>query len=661
MRGQLSALVSRQVRSVLTRARLDQGPCAVHSRLASSTPGQELSTSVAIVGGGPTGVTLSLLLSSFGVDNIVIEKRSGVSEHPQAHFINMRTMEIFRQLGRVEERVLEQSPPLQEWRHFRYCESVLGLAFGKIDHFDEYSARSATLSPTGVAHLSQNRLLPILLEELKTHPTSTLLTGEDFLEMQCNSNSDGVRIRTANQEGQSKFINAKYLVGADGAHSKVRGQMTGVEMEGNSCLQSLVNVHFRSKALSKALAGKEAMLYFVYNPSVIAVIVSHNMEHGDFVAQIPFFPPVEKFSKYTEEHCLHLLWEAIGDRVDVSIRNIKPWTMSAVVANQFKKGRVFLAGDSAHSFPPAGGFGMNTGIQDAHNLAWKLAYVLREAISPSVLETYSEERRKVAIKNTCLSIANFQETVKVARAFGLDPDLAKGVVNVFSSGGGMPYLQQSMESLGDSLLSLGKMQTSPLNPLRPLQQLYLNNILNQEKSLRLLYPEEDIGFCYKDPELEWNGRDWAGLSKTNRSIFIPKVKIGSRFPHVFLNRVGGTPCDCFSTIDLISENKHTFLLFLHNPSKALDLHASIEELQGEQNYAVTPVFVNCKIDEAALSRVNGILVDTDFSNLKFESESSSNDLVVVCPDGHVADIMDLSAGCSPEAIRDRLARLGLSK
>ena len=325
---------------------------------------------------------------------------------------------------------------------------------------------------------------------------------------------------------------------------------------------------------------------------MISVIVAHDMEDGDFVAQIPFFPPIEKVSKYTKDYCLNLLWKAIGEDVDLSIKNIKPWTMSAVVADTFNQGNVFLAGDAAHLFPPAGGFGMNTGIQDAHNLAWKIAYVVQGLISPKVLQSYSDERRKVAIRNTCLSISNFEETVKVARVFGLDPALANGLVSVLAAGTKMPYLQQSVETFTDSLLSLGKMQTSRRSPLRPLQQLYLNNLLTQEKSLRLLYPEEDIGFCYRDPEPKWDGNNFTSFTKSKRSIFIPKVKIGSRFPHLFLNSIQGQPCDSFSTIDLVGDHKHSFLVVLLNQSQAVPLRNTIRDLQKEGKYAVTPIFVN---------------------------------------------------------------------
>ena len=631
----------------------------VHGGRAAKEEKETLRTSVAIVGGGPSGLTLSILLSKFGVNNVVVEKSETVSEHPQAHFINTRTMEIFRQLGTLEDDVQNLSPPLREWRNFRYCESVLGHMFGKIDHFDEYAESSDRLSPTRVAHLSQNRLLPLLLKELGTAcPNSTLIMGENFVDLRQNSRS--VEIDTINRQGQKKAILADYLVGADGAHSRVR-EIAGMKMEGVACLQSIMNIHFTSKSLSKALQGREAMLYFVYNPHVVGVIVSHNMEHGDFVAQIPFFPPVEKVSKYTKEYCLNLLWKAIGENLDLNIRNIKPWTMSALVANHFSTGRTFLAGDSAHLFPPAGGFGMNTGVQDAHNLAWKLAYVLNGSASSSLLHTYSEERRRIAIKNTCLSLANFEETVKVARTFGLDPQLANGVVSAISAVNQLPSFQQPVEKFANSILALGRSQTSPWSPFRPMQQLYLNSLLTQERSLRLLYPEEDIGFCYSEPEILWNGEDLPNWKKSQRSSFSPAVQVGSRFPNTILTFQD--PCrnrGTCSSIDLIGDNSHCFLLLLTNARKAADLQKAMLEVQQACDYAITTVFLNCQADELAESW-NGkdLFMDADLSQLLFECKGSASDAVVIRPDGHVAEILDLSDGCSSEYLKGKFRSLGL--
>ncbi|QDZ17809.1 putative polyketide hydroxylase [Chloropicon primus] len=619
-----------------------------------------LRTSVAIVGGGPTGVTLSLLLSSFGIRNVVLERKARVSNHPQAHFINTRTMEIFRQIGRLEERVRAKSPPMSEWRSFRYCEGVLGHTFGKIDHFEEYEGEeSRDLSPTVVAHLSQNRLLPLMHEELEKCPSSTFLWGEEFLGLA--PARDGVRMTTRSCRGEDRIVEADYLVGADGAHSLVR-EAVGIQMKGDGHMQSIMNVHFTSRALASSLKSEasEAMLYFVYNPSVVGVIVAHSIETGDFVAQIPFFPPVESVSKYTEEHCSNLLLSAIRRKVDLEIHNIKPWTMSALVADDFRRDRVFLAGDSAHLFPPAGGFGMNTGVQDAHNLAWKIAYVLRGSACPSILHTYSRERRKIAIKNTCLSIANFEETVKVARAFGLDPGLASGVLKVISQATKISPLQQPLERFGESLLTLGKLQTSSLSPLRPFQQMYLQGLLTQERSLRLLYPEEDIGFCYEDPDIEWSGSKFPKWPKARRSNFSPKIRTGCRFPHLELRlhcNAGAATLpqqDGVSIIDLIGEHKGSFLmLVLANSGRGKEFRSAVRDLQEESQFAVTTVFVNS--NPGGAMEPGELLVDADLSHLEPQSDVA----IVLRPDGHVARIFKLPIDLSSECLQRELLSLGL--
>lgn len=630
--------------------------------------------SVAIVGGGPTGLTLSLLLSSFGVSNVVVERKAQVSEHPQAHFINMRTMEVFRQIGTLDEDVRAKSPPIREWRTFRYCESVLGHNFGEIDHFDEYAETSAKLSPTEVAHLSQNRLLPLMLEEAQKSSVARILLGEEVLALQQTSTGVQLETRALGVDGakpKPKTIEADYLVGADGAHSLVRGA-AGIAMEGNAHMQSIMNIHFTSRDLSKSLQGKEAMLYFVYNPKVVGVIVAHSISEGDFVAQIPFFPPMESASKYTKDYCARLLQSAVGKKVDLSVHNARPWTMSALVADVFRKDRVFLAGDSAHLFPPAGGFGMNTGIQDAHNLAWKLAYVVRGQSPREVLDTYSSERRNIAIRNTCLSIMNFEETVKVARAFGLDPLLAKGVVSALEPlKSSFASLQRPVESLGESLLSLGKLQTSSFSPLRPLQQMYLARILTQENSLRLLYPEEDIGFSYTDPELEWTNETTPKWSRTHSSaIFLPKVEVGRRFPHLTVvredgTRTGGPPR---SIIDLIADLRHTFVLVLFgNADHGKALREAITRLneQGHE-YAVTTVFVNSSLANGGESSASEkeVFVRAEVSELNFGSDVTARDLglglgVLIRPDGHVADIVDAVGLASASRLRKILSAAGL--
>jgi hypothetical protein len=191
------------------------------------------------------------------------------------------------------------------------------------------------------------------------------------------------------------------------------------------------------------------MLYFVFGPSAIVVLVAHNLATGEFVAQIPYFPPLQTPADFDEAACRRVLAAAAGaDDVRLRIASVRAWTMNAQVAGAFRVGRLLLAGDAAHRFPPSGAFGMNTGVQDAHNLAWKLAAVVSGAAGDRLIDSYEAERRPVALANTALSLANWRQAVRVPQALGLDPYLA-GAFNAAVSSVPLPA------ALGRGLLQAG--------------------------------------------------------------------------------------------------------------------------------------------------------------------------------------------------------------
>ena len=189
------------------------------------------------------------------------------------------------------------------------------------------------------------------------------------------------------------------------------------------------------------------MLYFVFNASTVAVFVAHDPERDEWVCQVPVFPPFRTLADYSDERVLTTLRQGLGlsaaqqQALPITVLTTNTWTMHAEVAEAFQSpcGRVFLAGDAAHRFPPAGGFGMNTGLQDAHNLAWKLAWAHANPASAKVLlRTYERERRPVATANTALSMRNYQKSAATARALGLDPYLAKAAVRAAAASLGDP-------------------------------------------------------------------------------------------------------------------------------------------------------------------------------------------------------------------------------
>jgi 2-polyprenyl-6-methoxyphenol hydroxylase-like FAD-dependent oxidoreductase len=297
------------------------------------------------------------------------------------------------------------------------------------------------------------------------------------------------------------------LIGADGAHSAVRKGL-GIELVDQSgTLQQLVNVHFFSRSLAERLRKTmPAMLYFIYSPAGVGVVVAHALSRGEFVAQIPFFPPLQPFSAFDGKRCVQLIQQWIGREMTVQVKSIRQWSMRVALSDRFRSqgGRCFLVGDAAHQFTPAGGFGMNTGIQDAHNLIWKIALARklekagnnREA--DRLLSTYESERRPVAVNNARWSIENYEQTLAVPRALGLNPFLGPSAAPSPRSNTGSPSGKAGVfcRHHGAGMKQINWLRSDHF--IARYRQRKLDAIFKNAKSqtLQLLFPGQDLGFIY---------------------------------------------------------------------------------------------------------------------------------------------------------------------
>ena len=232
--------------------------------------------------------------------------------------------------------------------------------------------------------------------------------------------ASGVTATLETEGGSTTTLDCSYVIAADGAGSTLR-DMLGIAMDGPASLQQYVMIHFEAdlRALTDARPG---VLYFLFDPKTGGVFIAYDRA-GTWVLMHPYDPDAETRESFDDARCRKLIEAAIGvTPPPLQIRNISPWTMSAQVAERYREGRVFLAGDAAHRFPPTGGLGLNTGAVDAQNLAWKLAAVLKGEAGEALLDTYEIERRPVAQVNSEQSLANAGKLFDLLFALhGTDP------------------------------------------------------------------------------------------------------------------------------------------------------------------------------------------------------------------------------------------------
>ena len=568
-----------------------------------------------IVGGGPVGLYASALLSSFGVPSIMVERAptAKTKQHPRSHYINSRSMELLRELG-VEKYVREQTPPLDEWRHFRYCTSLFGTQIAAQDHAGDGAwSDLCAAAATEVAHLSQPKLERILRAEAERRAPAAgaqLLGGYTCAGFE--QSADGVRamLRRVGEDGTDSdahpevHVDASHMLACDGAHSSIRNAL-GLRLRGPPPLQHFKSVHFVAPELAPMLAalGQEAMLYFCFNRGAIAVLVAHNIAQGEWVAQLPFFPGLQDADNLDHEACTNAIAACIGggegrdgvtsSAVPFEVQSIGSWAMSAKVAQRLSLGRVHLLGDAAHQFPPAGAFGANTGLQDAHNLCWKLGAVHHGHADEKLIASYDLERRPVAVENAHLAVHNYHRGLRVANALGLPSGLPHALAQLAGSlraaandvvlppppGGGahLPWGEMA-NTLGTKILDMGRKHLieqlgheSP-RPIGQFRKDQAKKVVDEGAALPLLFARHELGFVYPmaqsaaadddassdgptDADGEPGADDEQWVARMEDERYMPSTEPGARLPHHWMTNTeaGGDHAVRLSTHDLIHD------------------------------------------------------------------------------------------------------------
>jgi len=356
---------------------------------------------VLIVGGGLSGLTSALFLARHNVDYLLIEKHTGTAIHPKAGGITFRTMELFRQLG-LEAAIRTASEPLDNIRGRIAVETIKSIDPEKLETAEnsqkalekERIENFEKVSPSKPASCYQIELEPILLQATK-EGKGHIRYNTELIEY--HQDDLGVTATIINREtGKKEKIRSDYLVAADGAKSTIR-QHTKIPTTGRGVIGGhYINIYFQAD-LSRFLKASQFGWIQILNPEVFGALITVN-NCDEWIYHVAYNPSNgESPEDFSKERCCEIIKKAIGvSNLDIVIFSILPWAAAEQTATRFQDNRVFLIGDAAHLMPPAGGFGSNTGIQDAHNLAWKLAAVIHKQAHPRLLQTYHDERHYAA-------------------------------------------------------------------------------------------------------------------------------------------------------------------------------------------------------------------------------------------------------------------------
>jgi len=362
-----------------------------------------IQTPVLISGGGPVGLTLALALSRQGIRSMVVNDRLNTTTHPKLDVVNCRSMEIYRQLGLAGTIRANGNPPdANQYSAFAASASGPFYAVMSTRHliYQPVAQASKSIRKTNdgslplesMQRISQMYLEPVLLDAAKADPRIELRFG--FRLYGFEQDAEGVTARAQHIQDEDSFqVRAQYLIGCDGPGSIVRNFLN-IDYDGTrDLIGELFIIHFRSREIAQLYPNRQPYWHtWLRRPGFSGLLVSPDAGRDDFVLHRLFAPrPGEPLENIVDN--------ALGCKLKYEIVQSGPWRPQFLVANSLGRGRVFIAGDATHLYMPTGGLGMNTGITEAHNLAWKLAACLKGWGGEALMQSYEAERLPVARRN----------------------------------------------------------------------------------------------------------------------------------------------------------------------------------------------------------------------------------------------------------------------
>lgn len=468
----------------------------------------EFDIPVLVVGAGPIGLLAGHMFEQLGIKALIAERHAGRLDAPKAHALNSRSLEICHAAGLPMERIHAKATRSDEGGFVRFMTSVTGEELGSIPYERQDEAVRA-LTPWPLINIAQPDFEVVAEDALQGANHVELRRQLEWLGYEESGNVIISRLRD-HASGEDIMVRSRYLIAADGAGSVIR-DAAGIALEGMADIAHNVMIHFEGD-LRGLVGDHPAILYFIFGEAIGSVFIAYDLGKT-WVLMHPYDAATTKLADFTDEGCRELISAAFGRDVDVTIKGTRTWSMCAQVASAYRADNVFLVGDAAHRFPPTGGLGLNTGIGDIQNLAWKIAAIERGWAGAGLLDSYGDERQHVARSNMGQSVGNAMKIALVYQALGQE---MRQPVNKAELDKRLADPQQR-EAIAASIA----VQAEHFD------------------SLRL-----QLGYIYGDH------RDIDAGTPIN--VYVPKVIAGACLPHAMLASGG-------STLDLINAGGFTIL------------------------------------------------------------------------------------------------------
>lgn len=496
----------------------------------------DMTTDVLIIGTGPAGSATAALLSTYGVENMVINRYRWLANTPRAHITNQRAMEVIRDLGReVEDEVYIYGTGQDLMGENVFCTSLAGEEIGRLKTWGTHPlsrAEHQLSSPSLMNDCPQTFMEPILFKTACSRGTQARMSTEYLSHVQ---DADGVTTTCRDRlTGKEFTVRSKYLVGADGGNSLV-AQHIGLPFEGKMGVAGSMNIIFKAD-LTRYVAHRPSVLYWVLQPGsnvggigmgLVRMVrpwnewlINWGYDINEGVAHVD--------NAYAEGVARDL----IGDPdIDIEITSVSTWTVNNCYAARAHKGRVFCMGDAIHRHPPSNGLGSNTSIQDSFNLAWKLAMVVKGQAGPALLDTYSDERAPVAKQIVTRANQSIEEFGPIFGALGLLDSIDP------------VKMQQNMDARCDDTHEAEKQRDAIRKAIA--FKVYEFDAHGVEMNQR-----------YRSDAVVTDGQPEPAFARDAELHYQPTTWPGARIPHVWVFAADGSKV---STLDITGKGRFTIL------------------------------------------------------------------------------------------------------